>query len=200
MAIKISGASIRHPVPALVLFTVLLVLGVISFRSIPITRAPNVDVPIVSVLVTQAGAAPAELETQVTRKIEDAIASVAGVKHITSSVTDGASTTLVELRLEVGTDRALNDVKDAVAKIRADLPRTIDEPIIQRIDVVGQAIQTFAASAPGMTVEQLSWFIDDTVLRALQGVAGPSARWSGLAACRARSRSIWTRTAWPRWA
>ncbi|WP_158743281.1 efflux RND transporter permease subunit [Acidisphaera sp. L21] len=172
MALKISGASIRHPVPALVLFTVLLVLGVLSFRSIPITRAPNVDVPIISVLVTQAGAAPAELETQVTRKIEDAIASVAGVKHITSSVTDGASTTLVELRLEVSTDRALNDVKDAVAKIRADLPRTIEEPITQRVDVVGQAIQTFAASAPGMTVEQLSWFIDDTVIRALQGVQG----------------------------
>ena len=172
MALKISGASIRHPIPALVLFAVLLVLGVVAFRAIPITRAPNVDVPIVSVTVTESGAAPAELETQVTRKIEDAIASVSGVKHITSSVTDGASTTLVELRLEVSTDRALNDVKDAVAKIREDLPRTIDEPIIERIDVVGQAIQTFAASAPGMTAEQLSWFIDDTVIRELQGVPG----------------------------
>ncbi len=172
MALKISGASIRKPIPALVLFAVLLVLGVVSFRAIPITRAPNVDVPVVSVTVTQSGAAPAELETQVTRKVEDSIASVSGVKHVTSSVTDGASTTLVELRLEVSTDRALNDVRDAVAKIRADLPRTIEEPIIERIDVVGQAIQTFAASAPGMTPEQLSWFIDDTVLRALQGVPG----------------------------
>ena len=169
---NISGASIRHPIPALVLFAVLLVLGAVSFRAIPITRAPNIDLPIVAVTVTQAGAAPAELETQITRKVEDAIASVAGVKHITSSITDGTSTTLVELRLEVSSDRALNDVKDAVAKIRADLPRTIDEPIMQRIDVVGQAIQTFAASAPGMTPEQLSWFVDDVVLRALQGVTG----------------------------
>ncbi len=172
MALKISGASIRHPIPALVLFAVLLVLGVVAFRAIPITRAPNVDVPIVSVTVTESGAAPAELETQVTRKVEDAIASVSGVKHVTSSVTDGASATLVELRLEVSTDRALNDVKDAVAKIRQDLPRTIDEPIIERIDVVGQAIQTFAAAAPGMTAEQLSWFIDNTVIRELQGVPG----------------------------
>ncbi len=172
MAFKISGASIRHPIPALVLFAVLLTLGVVAFRGIPVTRAPNVDVPVVSVTVTEAGAAPAELETQVTRKIEDSIASVSGVKHITSSVTDGSSATLVELRLEVNTDRALNDVKDAVSKIRADLPRTIEEPIIERVDVVGQAIQTFAASAPGMTPEQLSWFIDDTVLRALQGVPG----------------------------
>ncbi len=172
MALNISGASIRRPIPAIVLFVVLLVLGVAAFRSIPITRAPNVDVPIVSIAITQSGAAPAELETQVTRKVEDAVASVAGVKHLTSSVADGVSTTLVELQLEVSSDRALNDVKDAVGRIRADLPRTIDEPDIERVDVVGEAIQTFAASAPGMTVEQLSWFIDDTVVRALQGVTG----------------------------
>ena len=172
MSFNISGASIRRPMPALVLFTVLLVLGVLAFRSIPITRAPNVDVPIIAVTVTEAGAAPAELETQVTRKVEDAVAGVSGVKHVTSSVTDGVSSTLIEMRLEVSTDRALNDVKDAVTRIRSDLPRTIEEPQIERIDVVGQAIQTYAASAPAMTPEQLSWFIDDTVLRALQGVAG----------------------------
>lgn len=172
MALNISGASIRKPVPALVLFAVLLVLGITSFRSIPITRAPNVDVPIVSVTVTETGAAPAELESQVTRKVEDAVANVAGVKHVFSSVTDGVSSTTVELRLEVSTDRALNDVKDAVSRIRGDLPRSIDEPVIERIDVVGQAIQTFAAASPGMTLEQLSWFIDDVVLRDLQGVPG----------------------------
>jgi multidrug efflux pump subunit AcrB len=172
MALNISGASIRKPVPAMVLFTVLLVLGVLSFRSIPITRAPNVDIPVVSVRITETGAAPAELETQVTRKVEDAIANVAGVKHVTSSITDGISTTTVELRLEVSSDRALNDVKDAVARIRGDLPRAIDEPVIERIDVVGQSIQTYAAASPGMTLEQLSWYIDDVVIRDLQGVPG----------------------------
>jgi HAE1 family hydrophobic/amphiphilic exporter-1 len=172
MALNISGASIRKPVPAMVLFTVLLVLGLASFRSIPITRAPNVDVPVVAVTITETGAAPAELETQVTRKVEDAVANVSGVKHVTSSITDGSSSTLIEMRLEVSTDRAVNDVKDAVARIRGDLPRTIDEPVVERIDVVGQAIQTYAASAPGMTLEQLSWFIDDTVIRDLQGVSG----------------------------
>ena len=172
MAFNISGASIRKPIPAMVLFTVLLVLGITSLRTIPITRAPNVDIPIINVAVTQAGAAPAELETQVTRKVEDAVANVTGVKHVQSSVTDGISNTTVELRLEISTDRALNDIKDAVAKIRGDLPRSIDEPVISRIDVVGQAIQTFAAASPGMTLEQLSWFVDDTVLRDLQGVRG----------------------------
>ena len=172
MAFNVSGASIRKPIPATVLFTVLLVLGILSFRSIPITRAPNIDIPIVAVSITETGAAPAELESQVTRKVEDAVANVAGVKHVYSSITDGVSETTVEMRLEVNTDRALNDVKDAVARIRGDLPRSIDEPVIQRIDVVGQAIQTFAASAPGMTLEQLSWFIDDVVIRDLQGAAG----------------------------
>ena len=172
MALNISGAAIRRPIPSIVLFCVLMVLGVIGFRSIPITRSPNIDIPVVAITVTESGAAPSELETQVTRRVEDAVASIAGIKHIQSSVTDGASLTSIEFRLEVNSDRALNDVKDAIAQIRADLPRTIDEPVIQRIDVVGQSIQTFAASAPAMTPEQLSWFIDDTVARDLQGVAG----------------------------
>lgn len=172
MALNVSGWAVRNPVPPLVLFAVLTVLGLFAFQWLPITRAPNVDVPVVSVTVTEPGAAPAELETQVTKRVEDAIANVAGVKHVQSTVTDGVSSTIVELRLEVSSDRALNDVKDAVAKIRADLPRGIEEPVIERIDVVGQSIQTYAATAPGMTLEQLSWFVDDTVLRDLQGAPG----------------------------
>ncbi len=172
MAFNISGAAIRKPIPPLVLFAVLTLLGIVSFKMIPITRAPNVDIPIVAVTVTQEGAAPAELETQVTKKVEDAVANVTGVKHLTSTVTDGSSQTVIELRLEVSSDRALNDVRDAMAKIRADLPRGINEPIIERIDVVGQSIQTYAVTSPGMTLEGLSWFVDDTILRDLQGVAG----------------------------
>ena len=172
MAWNISGAAIRRPIPPLVLFAVLTLLGLVAFRMLPVTRAPNVDVPVVAVTVTQVGAAPAELESQVTKKIEDAVANVTGVKHLTSTVTDGSSQTIIELRLEVSSDRALNDVRDAVSKIRTDLPRGIDEPIIERIDVVGQSIQTYAVTAPGLTLEGLSWFVDDVVVRELQGVAG----------------------------
>lgn len=167
-----SAWSIRQPIPAIVLFGVLMLLGWMSFQTMPITRFPNIDVPIVSVAVSQSGAAPAELETQVSRKIEDAVANVPGVKHVMSTVTDGLSSTAIEFRLEVNTDRALNDIKDAVAKIRTDLPRNIEEPIIDRVDVEGQAIQYFAASSPGMTLEQLSWHVDDVVKRQLQGVKG----------------------------
>ena len=172
MAFNISGAAIRNPIPPLVLFAVLTLLGLVGFNMLPITRTPNIDVPVVSVTVTQPGAAPGELEAQVTKKVEDAVAAVSGVKHLLSTVTDGTSLTAIEFRLEVSTDRALNDVRDAVSKIRADLPRGIDEPIIERIDIAGQSIQTYAASAPGMTLEGLSWFVDDTVLRDLQGAQG----------------------------
>jgi len=172
MAFNISGAAIRNPIPPLVLFVVLTLLGLVGFNMLPVTRIPDIDAPIVSVTVTQPGAAPGELETQVTKKVEDAVANVTGVKHLLSTVTDGSSQTGIEFRLEVSSDRALNDVRDAVSKIRADLPRGIDEPIIERMDVIGQSLQTFAASAPGMTLEGLSWFIDDTVLRDLQGAQG----------------------------
>ncbi|HML28637.1 MAG TPA: efflux RND transporter permease subunit, partial [Hyphomicrobium sp.] len=172
MKINISAWSIRRPVPAIVLFAVLMLLGALSFKSLPVTRFPNIDVPIVSITVTQSGAAPAELETQVTKIIEDSVANLVGVKHISSTLTDGLSSTVLEFRLGTDTDRSLNDVRDAVAKVRANLPRTIDEPIVERIDVEGQAILSFAATSPGMTLEQLSWFVDDVIKRKLQATKG----------------------------
>ena len=172
MNFNISAWSIRKPVPSIVLFAVLLLLGVMSFRTLPVTRFPNIDIPIISVVVTQSGAAPSELESQITKQVEDAVANITGVKKIISTLTDGASTTAMEFRLEVSQDRALNDVKDAIAKIRADLPRNIDEPIIQRIDVEGQSIISYGASSPGMTLEALSWHVDDVIKRQLQGIKG----------------------------
>ena len=169
---NISAWSIRQPIPAVVLFVLLITLGVVSFRSMAVTRFPNIDVPIVAVTITQAGAAPAELRNQVTKKVEDAVASVTGVKHINSTITDGSSVTGIEFYFEVNSDRAINDVKDAVARIRGDLPKTIDEPVVSRIDVEGQAIITYAAEAPAMTPEQLSWHVDDVIIRELQSLKG----------------------------
>ncbi|MGE0850757.1 MAG: efflux RND transporter permease subunit [Hyphomicrobiaceae bacterium] len=171
---NISAWSIRQPVPSLVLFMVLIALGYASFGQLAITRFPNIDVPIVQVRVYQSGAAPSELEVQVTKKIEDAIAGVNGVKHQTSTVTEGSSVITIEFRLEVNQDRALNDVKDAISRIRSELPRTIEEPIVTRLEVEGLPIVTYGARAPGMTPEELSWFVDDVVVRALQGVKGVS--------------------------
>ena len=172
MRINISAWAIRNPVPPILLFVVLCLLGTMSFLTLPVTKFPNIDVPVVAVTVTQSGATPAELETQVTREVEDAIANVTGVKHITSTVTDGSSVTAIEFQLEVNTDRALLDVKDAIDKIRANLPRDVDEPIVSRVDVEGQSIMSFATSSPGMSLEQLSWHVDDVVKRKLMGLRG----------------------------
>ena len=124
MAVNISAWSIRQPLPPLVIALAVVALGYLSFNKLPITRMPKADVPVVSVIVSQFGAAPAELEAQVTKTIEDAVAGVEGAQKINSSITDGLSITTVAFRLETDTDRALNDVKDAVTRVRANLPST----------------------------------------------------------------------------
>ncbi|KAA2235646.1 efflux RND transporter permease subunit [Salinarimonas soli] len=172
MRLNVSAASIRRPIPALVLFLVLVALGMTSLQRLPVTRLPSVDLPIVSVVVPQFGAAPAEIEAQVTKPVETAVASIAGVRHVSSSITDGLSSTLIEFRLETDPATAVNDVKDALGRLRADLPQTVQEPIVQRIEIAGLPIVTFGVVAPSRTAEEISSFVDDTVKRALLGVAG----------------------------
>ncbi|MGA2287698.1 efflux RND transporter permease subunit, partial [Bradyrhizobium sp.] len=172
MALNISAWSIRHPLPSVVFSIILLVLGWVSFTKLAVTRLPSADIPVISVAVSQFGAAPAELESQVTKTIEDGVSGVEGVRHISSSITDGLSLTTIQFALETNTDRALNDVKDAVTRVRANLPQNVNEPLIQRVDVIGLPIVTYAAISPGKTPEQLSYFVDDVVKRALQGVRG----------------------------
>ena len=167
-----SAWSISNPLGPILAFFILMVLGYQSFNSLPITRFPNIDVPLVAVSVVQAGAAPAELESQVTKIIEDAVSGITGVKNVRSTVTDGISTTLVEYRMEVPTDKAVQDTKDAVDRIRGDLPGAVEAPVVTRIDVEGQAIMSFAVSAPNLTIEEMSWFVDDVIKRALQGRPG----------------------------
>ena len=167
-----SAWSIRNPIAPLLGFFIVMVLGWQSFNALPITRFPNIDVPLVAITVTQSGAAPAEMETQITKEIEDTVAGINGVKNVMSTVLDGASTTLVEFNMSIPTDKAVQDVKDAIDQIRGSLPGDIDAPIVTRVDVEGQAIMSFAVSAPNMTIEELSWFVDDTITRSLQGRPG----------------------------
>ena len=167
-----SAWSIRNPVAPLLGFFLLMVVGWQSFNALPITRFPNIDIPLVAVTIVQPGASPAELEAQVTKEIEDAVAGITGVKNVISTVTDGVSTTAVEFRIEVPTDKAVQDTKDAIDGIRGNLPSAIEAPTVTRIDVEGQAILTFAVKAPNLSFEELSWFVDDTVKRAMQGRPG----------------------------
>lgn len=167
-----SAWSIRNPIAPLLAFALLMFMGIQSFNKLPITRFPNIDVPVVSISVTQSGASPSELEMQVTKEIEDAVASISGIDEITSTVTDGVSTTVVLFRIEKPTEEAVQDTKDAIDRIRSDLPASAEEPVVTKVDVEGQAIQSFSVTSPNMTLEELSWFVDDTIKRALQGQPG----------------------------
>ena len=169
---NVSAWAIRSPVPSIVLFMVLMALGLFTFAEMPVKRFPNVDIPVIQVQITQPGASPAELETQVTKEVEDAVAGVTGIKHIVSNVVEGASTTTLEFELGVPVDRATSDVKNAIDQIRADLPNSIEEPIVQRIDIAGLPILTYGVTAPAMTPEELSWLVDDTIVRAIQSISG----------------------------
>ncbi len=170
---NLSAWSILHPVPTTVLFLILTILGFCSFRTLGIDESPNIDIPAVAVSVTQAGASPSELETEVTRKIEDAVAGLGNIKHITSAINEGISTTTIEFELGTNSDRATNDVRNEIAKIRQMLPQGIDEPVVQRLEFTGGPFVTYTlATKQKRTVEELSWFIDNNISKSLLSVAG----------------------------
>ncbi|PYE39541.1 multidrug efflux pump subunit AcrB [Rhizobium sp. PP-F2F-G20b] len=173
MNMNISAWAIRNPLPSILLFVGLTIAGIYSFTKLPITYFPAINVPLVTVTIDQAGVKPSELETEVTRLVENAVASLTGVDEITSTITEGRSTTRVAFELGVvSTDRAVTDVRDAITKIRSDLPDTINEPIIERMEQESQAVVTYAVSGEAMSKADISWFIDDKLIRELQGVAG----------------------------
>jgi HAE1 family hydrophobic/amphiphilic exporter-1 len=170
--LKISAWAIKNPIPVAVLFIALIIAGIGCYLSLPIKQFPNVEFPAVTVTVTQSGAAPGEMETQVTRPIEDAVASISNVKTIRSSVVQGASTTTIEFNLGEDLQKVTDEVRSKVDQTRSLLPREVDEPIVQRLEITSAPIITYAVSAPNMSATELSWFIDDTVTRALQGEKG----------------------------
>ncbi len=169
---KISAWSIRHPIVPVIIFLVLTIGGLLSFSTLGVDENPDIDIPIVSVVVTQVGAAPSELETQVTRLVEDAVSGVGNVEHIVSTVTEGVSTTAIEFTLGIDSDRAVNDVRDAITRIRQDLPADILEPNVSRVDISGGAFSTYIVSNPQLSVEELSWLVDNEISRRLLSIGG----------------------------
>jgi hydrophobe/amphiphile efflux-1 (HAE1) family protein len=164
--------SIHRPVPVLVLFVALSIAGIVGFTKLGIQDRPDMDIPTVVVTVPYPGVAPSQLETEITRKVEDAVATVTGIDHIRSTVTDGTSTTVVEFQLDRDISQAVDDVRDAVTRIRTNLPGEIEEPIISRITTTGGALLTFGIASSRMSEEELSWFVDMTVNRELSSIPG----------------------------
>jgi HAE1 family hydrophobic/amphiphilic exporter-1 len=168
----ISAWGIRNPVPVTVLFLALLVAGLICYGRLPVKQFPNVTFPMVAVTVTQSGAAPGEMETQITRPVEDAMAGISNVKNVQSVVTQGVSTTTMEFEMGEDLQKKTDEVRAKVDQLRAQLPRDIDEPTVTRMEIENFPIVTYAVSAPAMSDAELSWFVDDTVARELQAQKG----------------------------
>lgn len=174
MSMPLSTWAIKNPVPPIILFVLLSLGGIFAFIKLPVNNMPNVVIPVISVMMTQPGASATEIESQVTRRVESSLASLQGVKNISSTVSAGGSSTMVEFHLETDPDRALNDTRDALARIRSQLPKTVQEPIVQRFDIDGGPMLVYSIEAPELQAEELSWFVDDTISRellAIQGVA-----------------------------
>jgi len=172
---NISSWCIRNPVPPIVLFLGLLLAGVIAFIGMDVNNNPDIDFPAAIVQVSQPGAAPSEMETQITQKVEAAIRGVNGVDEIDSTVREGSSESFVQFQIGTPTDRAVNDVRDAISQIRGDLPDGILEPNISRVDISGDPITFVAAETSDMSLEQLSWYVDNDVAKKLRSVAGVAA-------------------------
>jgi hydrophobe/amphiphile efflux-1 (HAE1) family protein len=168
----IAAWSIKNPIPVIVTFLVLAIVGFVSFLSLGIDNSPNIDVPAVTIAVTQRGAGPEELEAEVTKKIEDAIANLGNIDQISSTVTDGTSTTTVNFVLGTNSDRATNDVRNAIDQIRQDLPQEIDDPIVKRLQFAGGSVITYAVSSEVRSVEELSDLVDRQISRDLLSVQG----------------------------
>jgi multidrug efflux pump subunit AcrB len=170
---NISSWAIRNPVPPLVLFAALLLAGIVSFMRMDVNDSPDIDFPMVIVSVSQPGAAPTELETQVTQRVEAAIRSIDGVEELNSSVREGNSSSTVMFAIGTPTDRATNDVRDALSQIRGDLPEGILEPQVIRAEG-GNTLAIFAVQTSDLTLEQLSWYVDNNVAKRLLSVPGMS--------------------------
>ena len=169
---NVSAWCIRNPIPAVMLFVMLTLAGLLGFRAMKIQQFPDIDLPTISVTASLPGTAPAQMETEVARRIENAVAALQGVKNIYTKVQDGVAIVTVEFRLEKPTQEALDDVRSAVSRVRSDLPAELRDPVISKLDLAGAPILTYTVASSRMDDEALSWFVDNQVTRSLLAVRG----------------------------
>ena len=172
---NVSSWSIKNPIPAVMLFVLLTFGGMLSFNAMKVQNFPDIDLPTVSVTASLPGAAPAQLETEVARKLENSIATVQGLKHIYTKVQDGGVSITAEFRLEKPVQEAVDDVRSAVARVRSDLPADVRDPIVTKVDLAGQPVLAFTVASSRLDDEALSWFVDNDISRKLLAVRGVGA-------------------------
>ena len=172
---NLSSWSIRNPIPTVLLFVMLTLLGLMGFRLMKIQNMPDIDLPMVIVSASLPGAAPSQMESEIVRKIENSVAALQGVKHIYTTIQDGSATITVEFRLEKSTQEALDDVRDAVSRIRSELPGDMQDPVISKSNLAGTPILTYTIASSRMDDEALSWFVDNNISKSLLSIKGVGA-------------------------
>ena len=169
---NISAWAIRNPIPSILLFIMLTLVGLWSFKTMLVQDAPDIELPVVVVTAKLEGAAPVQMETEISRKIENSVASLTAVKHVYGNITDGNAVISVEFDIEKNVTEAVDDVRDALSRIRADLPSDMKEPIISKVNTAGRAILTYSVSSEQMDEQDLSWFVDNDISKKLLSVPG----------------------------
>lgn len=175
MNLNVSGWSIRNPVAVTLLFVALALVGAFGFAAMKVQNFPDIDFPIITITATLPGASPAQLENDVARRIEDALANRQGIKHIKTTLADSVATISAEFHIGRPVQEAMDDVRDAVAGVRADLPTELRDPVIQKVELASQPVVTYALSSTTLDMEALSWFVDSQVSKRLLGQAGVGA-------------------------
>ena len=173
--LNVSSWSIRNPIPAVMLFVLLTVAGFIAFGSMKVQNFPDLDLPTITVNASLPGAAPTQLETDVARKLENALAPLQGLKHITTKVQDGAVSITAEFRMEKPVQEAVDDVRSAIQSVRADLPGELRDPIVQKINLAGTPVLAYTLRSNRMDDEALSWMVDKEITRKLLSLRGVGA-------------------------
>jgi|TARA_R110002020_G_scaffold128416_9_gene287847 multidrug efflux pump subunit AcrB len=174
MSLNVSAYSIKNPLVAILLFVLLTLGGIYGFMKMKVQQFPDIDLPAVVVTVTLPGAAPAQLENDIAKKVENKLTSIEGVKHIRTTLQTGAATMVTEFVLEKDIQEAVDDVRSAVGEVRGDLPAAANDPIITKVSTAGFPVVTYSVASENMNVEDLSWFVDDTVTKRLSDIPGVS--------------------------
>lgn len=174
MSLNVSAYSIKNPLVAILLFILLTLGGIYGFMKMKVQQFPDIDLPAVVVTVTLPGAAPSQLENDIAKKIENKLTSIEGIKHIRTTLQTGAATMVTEFVLEKDIQEAVDDVRSAVGEVRGDLPAAANDPIITKVSTAGFPVVTYSVASENMNVEDLSWFVDDTVTKRLSDIPGVS--------------------------
>lgn len=169
---NVSAWSIRNPIPGMMLFVLLCFGGLLGFSNMKVQNFPDLDLPTVTINASLPGASPSQLETDVARKIENAVATLQGLKHIITKIQDGSVIMTLEFRLEKPVQEAVDDVRSAIDKVRADLPTELREPIVSKLDLAGSPILAYTLTSSHRDDEALSWLVDDQISRRLLKIRG----------------------------